>query len=221
MGGGLTTVCLLLAGSVFGQQTMLSAPDAMDAIYKQYRGKLPACLDVVQARKAAEDDIQWLSRRFAQTGWSHVGPEYVASLNDLLDSLRLAADNRDIRGACERVLAVMRDIHIKRNDCREIGHSRTNVPVEIEIKRGRQAVSDWEVYTLWIPAGDRFTTVPKRLQGLSSPARGTVPVPGEYELVAKDPSGLSTKPIRVSIGGAEVFNWSLQIPAPQGQPAKK
>jgi hypothetical protein len=212
---------LFASASAIAQEVPLSARDALDALYKQYRGKLPNCLDVSQARAAAEEDVLWLSRRFAQTGWSNLGPEYVASLNQLVVTLREAANNRDTRTACETALVVMRDVHIKRADCREIGHSRTNIPIEIETKQGRTAVSDWEVYTLWLPAGDRVSTVPKRLQGLSSPARGTVPVPGEYEIFAKVPSGQSTKPERVSIGGTEVFKWTLQVPSSQGRPAEK
>ncbi|MBV8845387.1 MAG: hypothetical protein JO307_21470 [Bryobacterales bacterium] len=211
-------VCLaaglaLLAGcGALAQSRSLSAEAALDGLHKQYRGKLPNCFEVSQARRAAEEDADWLAHRLARAGWEKVGPEYTASLNALLYTLREAADNRDVRAGCEAALAVMRDVRIKRADCREFGHSRTNIPVEIEVKQGRTQVSDWEVYTLWLPAGDRFTTEPKRLQGLSSPARGTVPVPGEYELAAKAPCCERTKPVRVSIGGAQLFKWSLQVP---------
>lgn len=111
---------LLAAGVAWAQRPELSAKDALDALYNQYRGKLPNCLDVSKAREAAEEDVQWLSRRFEQTGWSSIAPEYVASLNDLYYTVRDASNNRDLRRACEAVLAVMRDINIKRQDCREI-----------------------------------------------------------------------------------------------------
>ncbi|HXE11007.1 MAG TPA: hypothetical protein VN633_02740 [Bryobacteraceae bacterium] len=77
---------------------------------------------------------------------------------------------------------------------------------------GLNPVVGLEVYLRWIPAGDHFDTEPKRLKGFSSPARGSVPIPGEFEVFAKDPStGTSSEPERLSIGGAEVFRWALQV----------
>jgi hypothetical protein len=210
------TVC-----SLYAQRPQLNAEAVMDALYKQYRsGKLPNCFEVGQARQAAEDDVDWLTHRFSNTGWSKIQPDYLANLNTLLYALKESAENHDVRAGCQLALEVMRDIHIKRDDCREFGHSRTNIPVEIEVKNGRAQVPDWEVYTVWLPSGDRFTAEPKRLQALSSPARGTVPVPGEYELLAKSPCCEPTKPVRVSIGGTNVFKWSLQVP-PQVLAPKK
>jgi hypothetical protein len=114
------------------------------------------------------------------------------------------------------------DLHVKRLDCRAVGHSRTNIRVEINTLEGQKEASGWEVYARWLPGGDRFTTVPKRLQGLSSPARGTVPVPGEYELYAKQSSsGVSTDPIRVSIGGTNVFTWPLPVPVAKEKRSEK
>lgn len=207
---GLASALLLLAaGNVFGQPTLLSADQALGNLYKQFGRRLPPCPDRTQLSLTAREDVLWLRNRLRGT---KVGGEYVASLGDLGDVVRSSTRNSDIKGACEALRLVAADLRVKRQDCRAIGHSRTNIRVEIRTLEGGKEVAGWEVYTLWLPAGDRFTGVPKRLQGLSSPARGTVPIPGEYEVYARQlSSGVSTDAVRVSIGGTEIFTWPLPV----------
>jgi hypothetical protein len=200
----------VMAGSASGQPALLSPKDTLRKIANQ--ATLPRCPDVERLRALKNEDARWLFNRFESTGWSNVDPVYGASLNDLLDALLDAARDRDMARACDTLRLVVQDLHVKRVDCRKLGHSRTNIPVRIRTVRGADEVKNWEVYTRWLPAGDRFTTVPKRLRDLSSPAEGSVPVPGEFEIFAKDPvSGAMTEPARVSIGGAETFEWTLPI----------
>jgi hypothetical protein len=138
----------------------------------------------------------------------------MASLEDLSMAIRESGKSPNLDSACNALRLVVADLHTKRQDCRALGHSRTNISVEIRTLEGKNEVAGWEVYARWLPAGDRFSTVPKRLQILSSPARGTVPIPGEYEVYAKNSSsGVMTDPVRVSIGGAATFLWPLPVPA--------
>ena len=156
----------------------------------------------------------WLSERFQSTGWSKVQPEYVASLGALAAELQKAAGSKNEKAACESIHLISQDLQDKHEDCRALGHSRTNIPVEIQTMAGGREVAGWEVYTRWLPSGDSFSGAPKRLQGLSSPARGTVPFPGEFEIYAKQTSsGISTEPVRVSIHETQVFKWPLPVPA--------
>jgi hypothetical protein len=201
---------MLLGGmQAHGQPTLLRSDEVLGTLYKQFGGSLPACPDLEKLRSGAREDIQWLIGRFKGTT---VDPEYVASLGDLSDAVRKSAKSGR-EAACASLRLIAADLHVKRLDCRAVGHSRTNIRVEISTVDGQKDVPGWEVYARWLPAGDRFTTVPRRLQSLSSPARGTVPVPGEYEIYAQQSSsGVSTGPVRVSIGGAQVFTWPLPVP---------
>jgi hypothetical protein len=190
-------------------QTSLSARQVLVQISEQ---SLPACQNVLQLIQDKKDDSTFLYRKFKETGWQNVAAEYVLSLNDLADGLREAGNERPTVESCEKIRLLLRDLHTKRRDCEKLGHSRTEVPIEVSTNNGQKPVAGLEVYWRWIPAGDRFDTTPKRLKGLSSPARGSVPVPGEFELFVKDPStGVSSEPERLSIGGAEVFHWALQV----------
>ena len=203
---GLANVLLLLTGAptIFGQPTLLNADQALGNLYKQFGARLPACPGLNPL--AVRDDLRWLNGRLRGTA---VDSLYVASLADLGDAVRESAKKVN----CEALRLVAADLHVKRQDCRALGHSRTNIPVEVRTLAGGKEVAGWEVYMRWLPAGDRFTAVPKRLRGISSPARGTVPIPGEYVVYAKQPSSsVSTDPIRVSIGGTEVFTWPLPVP---------
>ena len=214
--GRATTVCLLFAaGHAWGQPTLLSADEALGNLNKQFQSTLPQCPDIDQLRNSVREDISWLLGRFKNTS---VDRQYVASLLDLSDAVRQATKRETAGAACAVLRLVKDDLHIKRLDCRAVGHSRTDIPVEISTVEGKKDASGWEVYTRWLPAGDRFSPIPKRLRDLSSPARGTVPVPGEYEVFAKEASGgLTTGPIRVSIGGSKVFTWSLSVPVAQNK----
>ena len=209
-------IWVICAGFMLGgvqacaQPTLLRTDEVLGTLYKQFEAGLPACPDLEQLRRGAREDIQWLSGRLKGT---KVEPEYVASLGDLSDAVRKSSKMAGRETACAALRLIAADLHVKRLDCRAMGHSRTNIRVEINTMDGQKDVPGWEVYARWLPAGDRFTTVPRRLQSLSSPARGTVPVPGEYEIYAKQSStGVSTDPVRVSIGGAEAFTWPLPVP---------
>lgn len=173
---------------------------------------LPACPNALQSVKTKRDDVTFLLRKFQEAGWGTVGPEYVLSLNDLAEGLHQAAEGPRTEAHCEKIRLIVDDLHAKRRDCEVLGHSRIGIPVEISTVRARSAVQGLEVFVRWIPAGDHFDTEPKRLKDFSSPARGTVPVPGEFEIFARDPStGESTERERLSIGGASVFRWKMQV----------
>jgi hypothetical protein len=200
---------LTLGAVLRAEPNLLSAQEALDRIRLQ---PLPPCQDALRLVAAKRDDATFLSRRLREAGWGKVGREYVLSLNDLAYGLFAAAKGRPSEESCERIRLILNDLHVKRRDCERLGHSRTDIPVEISTTRGRSAVSGLEVYLRWIPAGDHFDTEPKRLRDFSSPARGTVPIPGEFEVFAKDPSsGESSEPERLSIGGVDVFRWQLQV----------
>ena len=208
MGPAGLLLLLIGGGTAFAQPTLLNADQALRNLYKQFGARLPACPGF--SSLAVRDDLLWLNRRLKGTT---VDSLYVASLADLGDAVRESARNANSQRACAALRLVAADLHVKRQDCRALGHSRTNIPVEVRTLAGGKEVAGWEVYLLWLPAGDRFTAVPKRLRGISSPARGTVPIPGEYVVYAKRPSSsVSTDPIRVSIGGTEVFTWPLPVP---------
>lgn len=190
--------------------TLLSAREVLGDILKQSR--VPPCTDASQLMAAKNDDAQFLIQRLKQAGWKTVSPDYVSSLDVLSKALRQIGGDSNAERACDRLRMVLRDLHTKRQDCEVLGHSRTNIRVEVLTLAGKDSVNGLEVYWRWIPAGDLFDTVPKRLGSMSSPALGMVPVAGEYELFAKDPaSGKTTNPERVSIGGTEIFHWSLPV----------
>lgn len=201
---------LLTFTAVAGAETpLLTARQALNQLMKQ---TLPACPNALQSVKGKRDDVTFLLRKFQEAGWGSIGPEYVLSLNDLAEGLRQAAEGPRTEAGCEKVRLILSDLHAKRRDCEILGHSRMDVPVEISTIREKQAIQGLEVYARWIPAGDHFDTQPKRLKDFSSPARGTVPIPGEFEIFARDPStGESTEPERLSIGGASVFRWKMQV----------
>ena len=217
--GPATAVCVVLAAShALGQPSLLSANEALNNINKQFEAVLPACPDIDQLRKSVREDTAWLVGRFRDT---NVDRQYVASLLDLSDAVHQATKKENARSACSALRLVRADLHVKRLDCRAVGHSRTDIPVEINTVEGKKEIPGWEVYARWLPAGDRFSPIPKRLKDLSSPARGTVPIPGEYEVFAKQSSGvLTTDPVRVSIGGSKVFTWSLSVPAASVPPPR-
>jgi len=207
------------AGFGLGQPTLLTSDEVLGRMDKQFAGGLPACVELNQLRRGAHDDLQWLTKRLKGT---KVDPLYMASLEDLSTAIRESAKDRNLQTACNTLRLVVADLRTKRQDCRALGHSRTNISVEIRTLQGREEVAGWEVYARWLPAGDRFSTVPKRLQVLSSPARGTVPIPGEYEIHAKNASsGVMTDPVRVSIGGAPTFIWPLPVPVAKDKQREK
>ncbi len=200
---------ITLSATTNPQSPLLTGRQALVQILEQ---PLPACENALQSVVTKRDDAMFLFRKFREAGWGNVGKEYVLSLNDLADGLRDAAKTRPTGASCERIRLILSDLHTKRKDCEKLGHSRTDIPVEISTNRGRNAVEGLEIFVRWIPAGDHFDTEPKRLKDLSTPARGSVPVPGEFEVFAKDPAtGNSTEPERLSIGGTEVFRWALQV----------
>ena len=191
------------------QTPLLTARQALAQITEQ---RLPACQSVLQLIDAKKNDAAFLTRELQKAGWGKVGTEYVLSLNDLADGLRDAANEHPTQASCDKIQLLLSDLHTKRRDCEKLGHSRTEIPIEVSTNNGLNPVAGLEVYLRWIPAGDHFDTEPKRLKGFSSPARGSVPVPGEFEIFAKDPStGSASEPERLSIGGAEVFRWALQV----------
>lgn len=204
--------CWLLAAPGFSQAppTLLSARELLGDIARH--NKIPPCSDAVQLLASKNKDALFLTQRLKQAGWKSVDPDYVASLDSLFKALVQIAGERDTNQACDRLRLVVSDLHTKRQDCEALGHSRTNIRVEVLTEAGNGPLNGLEIYWRWLPRGDQFDTDPKRLSKLSSPALGNVPVPGEYELFAKDPaSGRTTHPERVSIGGTEVFHWSLPI----------
>jgi len=162
---------------------------------------------------ATVGDLQFLHERFSQDGWEDVNEEYEANLY-LLSGMTAAALNESDRNvACVTFAAVSRDIKAKRDDCALNGKGRTNLSVQIQTASSHGPVSNWEVYYRWLPDGDRFSTVWRRLEGLSAPAKGIVPVPGEYELKASNPlTGVMSAPVRVSIAGSTPFTWPLIVP---------
>jgi hypothetical protein len=210
---------LTLSTAANAQAPLLSARQALAQIMEQ---TLPACQDALHSVAAKKEDAMFLTRKLREAGWGNVSKEYVLSLNDLADGLREAAKGPPHQASCDKIRLIVSDLHVKRKDCEKLGHSRTDIPVEVSTSRGRNVITGLEVYVRWIPAGDHFDTEPKRLRDFSSPARGTVPIPGEFEVFAKDPStGNSTEPERLSIGGAEVFRWALQVRFPDNAQSSK
>lgn len=206
----IVAACIVAAGAASGQPPLLKAGQALSKIADQ--GILPECPDTARLRTSKSMDAQWLFNRLNQVGWDKVSQDYVLSLNDLADGLAKIGKAGKSEAACETLRLIVRDIHAKRQDCEVLGHSRTDIPVEIVTTMGQDPRPGLEVYTRWLPAGDRFTTAPKRLSELSTPARGTVPIPGEFEIFAKDPAtGQASDPERVSIGGTETFRWPLPV----------
>lgn len=213
---------LLPPGQALNQIIQLTAmPKQAPAPPRDLRGTKPpaapspppqSCPNADQLRQSLNADGEFLSQRLGQAGWDKVGKNYVASLNDLASGLAKIGTSPAGQNACALLTLIAGDLHAKRQDCEALGHSRTDIPVEITTTMGQQPKPGLEVYTRWLPAGDHFTTVPKRLEALSTPARGTVPIPGEFEIFAKDPStGQSSDPERVSIGGTQVFRWPLPV----------
>lgn len=206
----IAAASLLIATGAYAQADLLGARQALGSIMAQ--PALPSCPDTEQMRAQKAADAFWLYKRLGDVGWEKVPQDYLISLNDLADGFLRLGNTAQTDRSCETLRLLVRDLHTKRDDCEKLGHSRTNIPVEISTVNGKDELKGLEVYTRWLPAGDRFTTVPKRLTGLSSPARGTVPIPGEFEIFAMDPAtGKSTRHDRVSIGGKEVFQYPLPI----------
>jgi hypothetical protein len=207
MAGGFSLLALSIPAT--GQSTLLTARQALTHILEQ---RLPACPNALRSVKTKQEDATFLLDKLQKAGWGKVGPEYVASLNDLAAGLREAVEGERNNARCERIRLILNDLHLKRRDCEILGHSRVNIPVEIATTRTGSPVAGLEVYVRWIPAGDHFDTEPKRLKNLSNPASGTVPVPGEFEVFARDPAtGESSQPQRLSIGGSSVFSWELPV----------
>jgi hypothetical protein len=214
-----TIIWITFAAAISAEPPLLSARQALGQIAEQ---RLPVCQNVLQLIENKKDDAAFLSRVLREAGWEKVGTEYILSLNDLADGLRDAANEPPTQASCEKIRLILSDLHTKRKDCEKVGHSRTEIPVEVSTNNGQNPVLGLEVYLRWIPAGDHFDTEPKRLKGFSSPARGSVPIPGEFEIFAKDPStGSASEPERLSIGGAEVFRWALQVQLRNRVPSAK
>jgi hypothetical protein len=112
---GLASALLLLLGecAAFGQPTLLNADQALDNLFKQFGGGLPACPDLHQLRLSTRNDVRWLKTRLRGT---KVDRQYVASLADLSDMVRKSARNANVNGACEALRLVAADLHVKRQD---------------------------------------------------------------------------------------------------------
>jgi len=214
--GDARTVTTPSGEVLLGASTAGGTPIVFDRLLKDFSSvRLRECPDA-QALSAAADDILWLEGRLNQTGWTQLDREYEDSLDSLSDITAMAISRWDRNMSCVALAAVARDIKAKRDDCRTLGHSRTKLSVQIATVTSKQGpVSNWEVWVRWLPVGDRFTAEPRRLEGLSTPAKGFVPVAGEYELYARNPStGVRTEPVRVSIAGKDPFTWPVVVPGP-------
>jgi hypothetical protein len=110
------------------QEALLSARQALVQISEQ---PLPACQNALQLIQIKTDDSAFLYRKFQEAGWGNVASEYVLSLNDLADGLRDAGNEHPTDASCERIRLILSDLHTKRRDCEKLGHSRTEIPIEV------------------------------------------------------------------------------------------
>lgn len=210
--GTAGAVTFMVSGQQLSAASSAGLGPVVTNLLKQFSSeRLPKCPNAAALSEAA-DDLRWLLGPLSETGWGAIDPAYELSLYALFDVTMAAIKALDQNAACAALTVVARDIQAKRADCRMFGKGRANLNVQVETITGRGPVSMWEVYARWLPPGDRFTGAPRRLEGLSTPATGVVPVPGEYELHAHNPTtGVTSEPIRVSIGGREPFTLQLVV----------
>jgi hypothetical protein len=166
--------------------------------------------DLQGARRSAD----WLIGRFGEITTGDIPAAYRQSLKTLVTSLAHAKAGSDRQSLCRVADYAVRDLVAKHQDCKTFGHARTRVSVEIRTVHNGVPQPNWEVYLIWLPEGDRFTGVPRRLESLSTPAKGKVPFPGEFMVFARHPaSQRSTPQQQISVSAADPFTWSLTVPA--------
>jgi hypothetical protein len=214
---------ITIAAALQAQTTPTSSPRVLLTNLRDHlaEAKLTNCAAASNTVTAA-GDADWLINRFNQTGWQKVPAEYTASLQSLANNLNRATSGGDKRFQCEVVSFIVRDLAAKRADCSTFGHARNNVRVEISTTHDGVPQKNWEVYVVWLPEGDRFTGIPRRLASLSSPAVGVIPFPGEFVIYAKHPSKpLTSSKVQVSVSGADPFSWQISVPAEEPPSLKR
>ena len=224
-------LAVVLVASPPRASTQTEAPDLEKAGPRVLLERLEQHLRSVDAGKCSTEaeleqgaaSARWLLQRFNQTGWNKVPPDYTASLRMLARSLEQdEAATTDAANICSAASFASRDLQAKHRDCAKFGHARNNVKLEVRTVNEGVPQSNWEVYLIWLPEGDRFTGVPRRLEHLSTPARGSVPFPGEFEVYAHHPkSKHSTAQHRISVAGADPFTWTIHVPVVREPSLKK
>jgi hypothetical protein len=150
--------------------------------------------------------VNWLDRRAATTNPADVSEGYVQSLQRAADLLR-EGPRTDV------VDDVTRELEVKVEHCRLLGIGMGgSVQLYVNTRRGRQTVSDWQVFYL-LKIYERVSAAsPVTFPTLSTPTEARLD-PGRYWLWARDPAtGRTSERALVSVAGQTQLRVDLPVP---------
>lgn len=217
---------VLLVCALAAQPSRKVAPVETDRLRATLAGLRDAITDQRmpdELRRPAAYSYDWLAPRIAANNqpWKDdkthkvlpgapLPEAYLQSLELDLKVLRLALASKDRKKREELARAVIEDLKLKSDDCRQFGRGRL-VPVEVTTRKGNQVVNDWLVYYRYVAVGD-LPTSQLPMETASSPARKSLP-PGVYDFHAEATVGgsaVQSSVVRGVVSG--VPSLHLEIP---------
>jgi hypothetical protein len=193
---------------------MLALPDVANAQVRRtdlnlalgQLGLAVRTLPPVAALSRIQAAVTWLTGRAETSDPAQVSKEYVRSLEQIAELLRL-----------DRRSAVMDDVaaelEAKVEHCRSLGIGMGgSVQLRVNTRRGPQTVGDWQVvYLLKVYEHVKGAT-PTVFPSLSTPTEASLE-PGRYWLWARDPStGRTSERALVRVLGRSQLDVDLPVP---------
>lgn len=163
-------------------------------------------LPPVGALRRIQSAAAWLTDRARTTNPDDVSQEYVRSLQQMAELLRIAprADVAD---------DVAEELEAKVEHCRQLGIGMGgSVLLHVSTRRGPQTVGSWQVFYLLKVYEHIKGATPAVFPSLSTPTQATLE-PGRYWLWARDPStGRTSERALIRVLGRTQLQVDLPIP---------
>ena len=169
-------------------------------------GLAAQALPPVPAVSRIQTAVAWLVDRSKTTNPAQVSIEYVRSLQQLAELMRL-----------DRRATVMDDVaeelEAKVEHCRRLGIDMGgSVVLHVNTRRGKETVGDWQVFYLLKVYEHVKGAAPIVFPSLSTPTQ-TALEPGRYWIWARDPStGRTSERALLRVVGRAELNVDLPIP---------
>jgi hypothetical protein len=163
-------------------------------------------LPPVAALPRIDAAVTWLSGRAETSNPAEISEKYLRSLQQLAELMR--TDRRSVV-----MDDVAEELEAKVEHCRQLGIGMGGlVQLNVNTRRGPQAVGDWQVLYLLKVFEHAKGTTPIVFPGLSTPTRASLE-PGRYWLWARDPStGRTSERALVRVVGQTELQVDLPIP---------
>lgn len=163
-------------------------------------------LPPVPARARIRTALSWLSDRATTSDPAEVSAEYVRSLQQLAELLRMD-------GRSEVAEDVAEELEAKVEHCRQLGIGMGgSVTLQVSTRRGPETVANWQVFYLLKVYEHVKGMPPTVFPSLSTPTQVGLE-PGRYWLWARDPStGRISERALVRVVGRTQLQVDLPIP---------